>query len=112
MIFIVFVSFGGLFFLLFLAAVICWYIKKKKKHTKKTQQTELVHVDEHYKVKEAIVNGPDGPKAVVLEIEDDVHFDELKNKENKTSSLEASAVASSSGPKTPNNHHHQIEHKA
>lgn len=56
------------------AAVFCFLKRQKKK--KSEEKTEIIHVDEHRKVKEMTVDGPDGPKAVVLEMEDDVHVDE------------------------------------
>src|SRR5262249_55089935 len=68
---IVFVSFGGLLFVAFLAAALCCLIKRKKK--KAVHETDIVHIDEHMKVKAAIGEGPEGPKAVVLEIMDDIH---------------------------------------
>ncbi|KAJ4838049.1 hypothetical protein Tsubulata_029671 [Turnera subulata] len=78
---IVFVSFGGILFLSFLAAAILCFMKKKKKKT--TQETDIVRLDEHLKVKEAIVPGPHGPHAVVLEVEDDIHADEIIRKNEK-----------------------------
>ncbi|TYI39197.1 hypothetical protein ES332_A02G081100v1 [Gossypium tomentosum] len=80
---------------------------------------DRVHVDEHLKVKEAIVPGPDGPRAVLLEIEDDIHIGEDIIKTQKTEKgsnlhstlqnlkdIEEGTKASSSS------HHHQLEHKA
>ncbi|KAF5725283.1 tumor necrosis factor ligand superfamily member 6 [Tripterygium wilfordii] len=78
---VVFVSFAGLLFLAFLVFGLCCLIKKKKKNT--IEEAELVHVDEHLKVKEAIVEGPHGAQAVVLEIDDDVHADEMIRKGEK-----------------------------
>ncbi|KAA8546522.1 hypothetical protein F0562_002739 [Nyssa sinensis] len=79
---IVFVSFGGLLFLAFLATALCGFIKKKKKK-KTVQETDIVHVHEHLEVKEAIVPGPHGPQAVVLSITDDIHVDEEIKKNEK-----------------------------
>ncbi|XP_057468857.1 protein TRACHEARY ELEMENT DIFFERENTIATION-RELATED 7A-like [Actinidia eriantha] len=78
---IVVVSFGGLFFLAFLAIALCCFIKKKKKKT--VQETDIVHVDEHLKVKEAVVPGPHGTQAVVLSIEEDVRVEEERRKNEK-----------------------------
>ncbi|XVE95632.1 hypothetical protein REPUB_Repub02eG0115000 [Reevesia pubescens] len=113
---VVFVSCGGLFLLAFLAVALFCFLKKKKKKT--VQETDIVHVDEHLKVKEAIVPGPHGPRAVLLEIEDDVHIDKeivktartekgsnLHSSEENTKDLESGAASSSSD-------HHQLEHKA
>ncbi|KAL6218098.1 PREDICTED: uncharacterized protein LOC101295780 [Fragaria vesca subsp. vesca] len=76
---IVFISFGSVFFLAFLAIALCCFLKKKKKKT--IQETEVIHFDEHRKIKEAIVEGPHGPQAVVLSVEDDVHIDEAIRKD-------------------------------
>ncbi|KAL6209259.1 hypothetical protein ACLB2K_020201 [Fragaria x ananassa] len=76
---IVFISFGSVFFLAFLAIALCCFLKKKKKST--IQETEVIHFDEHRKIKEAIVEGPHGPQAVVLSVEDDVHIDEAIRKD-------------------------------
>ncbi|KAI5311916.1 hypothetical protein L3X38_041089 [Prunus dulcis] len=71
---IVFISLGSVFFLAFLAfALLCW-IKRRKKKT--IQETDIIHIDKHRKIKEQIVEGPYGPQAVVLSVEDDVHIDE------------------------------------
>ncbi|GFY85631.1 tracheary element differentiation-related 7 [Actinidia rufa] len=78
---LVFVSFGGLFFLAFLAIDLCCFIKKKKK--KKVQETDIIHVDEHLKVKEVVVPCPHGSQTVVLSIEEDVHIDDERRKNEK-----------------------------
>ncbi|CAH8356220.1 unnamed protein product [Eruca vesicaria subsp. sativa] len=78
---VVFVSLGCVMFLAFLAFVICFMIKKKWK--KNTEKNEIVRVDEHYKMKEAIVEGPHGPEAVVLSVEDDVHMEDVVKKGEK-----------------------------
>lgn len=78
---IVLVSVGGLALLsLFAFALFCFFQKTKKK---KTQETDIIHIDEHKKGKETIVPGPFGRQAVVIEVEDDVHVDEV----NKTEKL-------------------------
>ncbi|KAJ4917283.1 tracheary element differentiation-related 6 [Raphanus sativus] len=76
---VVFVSLGCVMFLAFLAFVICFMIKKKCK--KNSDKSEIVRVDEHYKMNEAIVEGPHGPEAVVLSVEDDVHIEDLVKRE-------------------------------
>ncbi|WZZ63582.1 hypothetical protein YC2023_074952 [Brassica napus] len=68
-------------FLAFLVFVICFMIKKKCK--KNSNKSEIVRVDEHYKMNEAIVEGPHGPEAVVLSVEDDVHIEDLVKKGEK-----------------------------
>ncbi|EEF36238.1 protein TRACHEARY ELEMENT DIFFERENTIATION-RELATED 6 [Ricinus communis] len=113
---VVFVSLGGVFFLAFLAFALCCFIKKRKK---RVQETDVIQVDEHLKVKEAIVEGPNGPQSVVLQIEDDVHVNEVikKQKEEnfgdglhnaKNKSLEIGALPSSSASST----HSQLQNKA
>ncbi|KAL4308934.1 hypothetical protein GQ457_01G012610 [Hibiscus cannabinus] len=104
---IVFFSCGG-FILLACAAVALYYFLNTKK---KVQETDL-HVDEHRKVKEAIVSGPNGPHAVIIGIEDDIHVTEDIVKAEKVErgsrlgALETGATSSSS------DHRHQMEHKA
>ncbi|CAN0928578.1 Protein TRACHEARY ELEMENT DIFFERENTIATION-RELATED 6 [Linum grandiflorum] len=79
---VVFVSFGGIFLLGAVVAAICCYLKKMKKEKKKTEhEMEIIHVDDHRRVKEAIVPGPHGPRAVVLEIDDDLHIDGVVRKD-------------------------------
>ncbi|CAK7346837.1 unnamed protein product [Dovyalis caffra] len=118
---IVFVSFGGLIFLAFLATALWCFIKKKKKKT--PEETDIVHVGEHLKVKEVVVEYPHGPKAVLLEIVDDVHVDEeikKKEKEKVGESLRveaiegnASAVDQAAASSFPgSNNHPQLEHKS
>ncbi|KAG2250155.1 hypothetical protein Bca52824_080291 [Brassica carinata] len=74
-------SLGCVMFLAFLVFVICFMIKKKCK--KNSNKSEIVRVDEHYKMNEAIVEGPHGPEAVVLSVEDDVHIEDLVKKGEK-----------------------------
>ncbi|GAY39858.1 hypothetical protein CUMW_047610 [Citrus unshiu] len=77
-----------------LFSAICRYIKKKKK--KVVQETDLVH----FKVKEEIVPGPHGPKAVKLEIEDDVPVDEvIKKNEHFGAGLHAKSSAERDNPR-------------
>ncbi|KFK24286.1 hypothetical protein AALP_AAs62367U000400 [Arabis alpina] len=78
---VVFVSLGCVLFLVFLAFVICFLIKKKSK--KHSEKTETVRVDEHFKMKESIVEGPHGSEAVVISVEDDVHIEDMTRKGEK-----------------------------
>ncbi|XP_021284109.1 formin-like protein 2 [Herrania umbratica] len=113
---VVFVSCGGLFLLAFLAVALFCLLKKKKKKT--VQETDVVHVDEHLKMKKAIVPGPHGPHAVVLEIVDDVDIDEeiVKTKKieqgSHVHSAEKNAKALKAGAASSSSDHHQLEHKA
>ncbi|EXB70694.1 hypothetical protein L484_023880 [Morus notabilis] len=106
---IVFISVGGVFFLAFLAAALFCFLKKRKKRT--VQETDIIHFNEHKKIKEAIVEGPHGIETVVLSVEDDIHIDEEKQKNEKVGEgLHAKSVEgniASSG-----SHQHHIEHKA
>ncbi|KAJ7959239.1 proline-rich receptor-like protein kinase PERK10 [Quillaja saponaria] len=116
---IVFVSLGAIFFLAFLAFSLCCLIKRRKKKST-VQETNIIHVDEDRKVREAIVPGPHGPTAVILSIEDDVHIDEeIRKNEKFGQGLHAKPSPSddqgiheigttSSGSITD---HHQLEHK-
>ncbi|XVF64406.1 hypothetical protein PTKIN_Ptkin09bG0166600 [Pterospermum kingtungense] len=106
---VVFVSCGCLFLLAFLAVGLFCFLKKKMNKT--VEEADVVHVDEHLKVKEAIGPGPHGPHTVLLEIEDDVHIEEEIAKTRRTKqgsnlkALEAGEASSSSI-------HQQLEHKA
>ncbi|KAI3717962.1 hypothetical protein L1987_69917 [Smallanthus sonchifolius] len=46
------------------------------KCSKTTNKEEMVHVDEHLKVRENIVQTPNGMKAVSITVDDDLHVDE------------------------------------
>ncbi|GJV95197.1 hypothetical protein Tco_1546774 [Tanacetum coccineum] len=74
-VFVVLVSFGCFFFLAPTLFALC-YIIKKWKCKKTTSKKEMVHVDEHLKVSENVMKGPDGRKAVSITIDDDLHIDE------------------------------------
>lgn len=56
-------------------ALFCCIQKRNKKKKSATQETDIIHFDEHKKVKETIVPGPFGQQAVVVTVEDDVHVD-------------------------------------
>ncbi|KAI3672823.1 hypothetical protein L6452_38923 [Arctium lappa] len=76
-VFIVFYSFGCACFLA-LASVALYCFIKKSKCTKTTEKDEMMHVDEHLKVKEDILEGPNGTKTVAITIDDDLHVHENK----------------------------------
>lgn len=119
---IVFISLGGVFFLAFLAAALFCFLKRKKKKT--VQETDMIHVDEHKKIKEQVGEGPHGKvETVVLSIEDDIHVDEvIKKNETETfgkgfdaksaDAIEVSGGLSSTGSDHHHHHHHHLEHKA
>lgn len=80
------------------------------------EETKIVNIDEHLKFKEAIVQGPHGPKTVVLSIEDDVHVNEVDSKKSKSLSDEQNMHAKSgeiapgsleegSSSSSPSHHH-------
>ncbi|KAL7208539.1 hypothetical protein ACSBR1_030311 [Camellia fascicularis] len=96
---IISVSCGGLLLLAFLAiALFCIIIKKKKKKKEKVQETDIVHVHEHLKVKEAVVKGPRGTEVVTLAIDDDVHVDEEIRKEEKFKGTHAKLKSADDNP--------------
>ncbi|XP_071722683.1 protein TRACHEARY ELEMENT DIFFERENTIATION-RELATED 6 [Rutidosis leptorrhynchoides] len=96
---VVFISFGCLCLFAAIAFSICWFLRRRKRRcSKHVEEAGIVHVDEHKKVKEAIVQGPHGKKTVVREMEDDVHIGEaviVKKDERvgESSCLEAKAPA-------------------
>ncbi|XP_047336008.1 protein TRACHEARY ELEMENT DIFFERENTIATION-RELATED 7A-like [Impatiens glandulifera] len=76
---VVFVSLGGLFLLGFLSVALCCFLKKRKK--KQIQEMEVVRVDEHLKIREAVVPGPNGTtQTVILSIDEDIHVEEETKK--------------------------------
>ncbi|XP_039041617.1 proline-rich receptor-like protein kinase PERK10 [Hibiscus syriacus] len=91
---VVFVSLGGLFFLAFLSAALFCFLKKRKK--KMVQKAEIINIDEHVKVQEAIVPGPHGEQNTVLFIEGDIHIDEeIKKNKNISEGIPHSHLKSS-----------------
>ncbi|GAU34580.1 hypothetical protein TSUD_14950 [Trifolium subterraneum] len=123
---IVIIGFGGLALLSMLAFALFCCVQKRKK---KTQETDVVHINEHKKVTETIIPRPFGqPPTVVISVEDDVHVDEVikknevghglhaepskveSNQDNISSSNE---VAATSSPGREHHHHihPQIENK-
>ena len=81
------------------------------------QETDVIHFDEHKKIREAVVEGPHGMETVVLSVEDDIHFDGGKKKSEKVgeglhaNKSEEGDYNSKSGP-TSVSHQHQLENKA
>lgn len=80
MIIIVVVTCGGLFLLAALAALIFWCIKKKKKEV---QKAEIINVQDHVHVAEAIVPGPHGEKLEVLSVDEDIKYQEVLKEDEK-----------------------------
>lgn len=105
-------------------ALFCCVQKRKKK-----QETDIVHINEHKKITENIVPGPNGQPLVVVTVEDDVHIDEVikKNAEvghalhaeaskvepNQDNVSSSNEVATTTSPGHEHSHHiqPQIENK-
>jgi len=77
---------GGLVLLSLLTFVLYCCFQKRKENT---QETDIIHIDEHKNGKETIVPGPFGQQAVVISVEDDVHVDETRKKEKFDHGLHA-----------------------
>ncbi|OMO98288.1 hypothetical protein COLO4_14024 [Corchorus olitorius] len=99
-------------------ALFC-FIKKRKKKT--VQETDMVSIDEHVKVQEAIIPGPHGEKNKVLLIEEDIHIEEeiKRNKKIsegpshlKSNSQEISQASSMAAELPGPSHLHHLEHRA
>ncbi|KAG9146360.1 hypothetical protein Leryth_018417 [Lithospermum erythrorhizon] len=71
---VVFVSFGCIFGIVFCLFALWWFIKKRRQRM--VQETEIVDINKHVKMQEAIVEGPHGPEKVVLSVEEDVKIDD------------------------------------
>ncbi|XP_047983775.1 protein TRACHEARY ELEMENT DIFFERENTIATION-RELATED 7A-like [Salvia hispanica] len=89
---VVFASFGCFFFAAFCCFAL-WCFIKKRREKKTVNETDIVRTDEHIRVKEAIVQGPNGPELVVLSIEDDKHIQEeiIKNEKMEMKQLHTNA---------------------
>ncbi|CAN4121179.1 unnamed protein product [Withania somnifera] len=69
----VFSTFGCILIGLAILAFWC-YLMKKRKSTIIVEEKEVKHIDDHLKIKEAIVEGPHGKlETVVLSVEEDLH---------------------------------------
>ena len=96
---------------------------------KTVKETEVIHFDKHRKVKEVIVEGSHGAEAIVLSIEDDVHFKEevkkvekaenvSKNVDHISESVKGSEAAmegeggAPAGSGGEHHHNHHLEHEA
>lgn len=114
-------------FLSLLAFALFCCVQKRKKKTQ--QETDIIHIDEHKKVKETIVPGPFGQQAVVITVEDDVHIDEVirKNEEKEGHGLHAKStveaakddssnqgeiIERTTSPGHEQHHHQQPENKS
>jgi hypothetical protein len=86
---IVVVTLGGLFLLAALAALIFWCIKKKKKQV---QKAEIINVEDHVHVTEAIVPGPHGEKLEVLSIDEDLKYQEVLKEDEKFGDTSSSGI--------------------
>ncbi|TMW86325.1 hypothetical protein EJD97_021548 [Solanum chilense] len=71
---LVFSTFGCILLGLAILAFCTYFLKKKKKSTMIVEEKEVKHIDDHVKMKEAIVEGPHGKlETIVLSIEEDLH---------------------------------------
>ncbi|KAF7113356.1 hypothetical protein RHSIM_RhsimUnG0132700 [Rhododendron simsii] len=117
---VVFISLGSLFFLAFLAIALCYLIKKRKKRA--IQETDVVRIDEHVRVQEAIIQGPHGAQAVILSIEEDVHVEEdIKRNEIVGKGIShvigptkdhPQALVMATSTSESGDHHHHLDHKS
>ncbi|XP_019438627.1 PREDICTED: glyceraldehyde-3-phosphate dehydrogenase, testis-specific-like [Lupinus angustifolius] len=87
-------------------------------HAESHQEMDIIHVDEHKKIKETIVADPFGQKEVVLSIQDDLHIEEekTKNYEKFDQNLHATEDQGNSsstivGTTSSDHEHQQIENK-
>ncbi|GFQ02381.1 hypothetical protein PHJA_002382100 [Phtheirospermum japonicum] len=93
---VVFVSFGFIFFTVFcLFALWCLLRKRKKKTVEVEEEIDIIRTDKHRRVKEAIVQGPHGPKTVILSVEEDKHVQKEIIKNEKK--MEAEKIDAKSG---------------
>ncbi|KAL3371256.1 hypothetical protein AABB24_008006 [Solanum stoloniferum] len=70
----VFSTFGCILLGLAILAFCTYFLKKKKKSTILVEEKEVKHIDDHVKIKEAIVEGPHGKlETIVLSVEEDLH---------------------------------------
>ncbi|KAK1310791.1 hypothetical protein QJS10_CPA08g01294 [Acorus calamus] len=92
------VCIGGVFFLAFLAAILFCFAKKKKKKVVVVEaeaEHEVVEVQDHVRIQEAIVPGPCGKEVVVLNIDEDIRVVEKMNKEEREAIKEEGLVGPS-----------------
>ncbi|CAI8605762.1 unnamed protein product [Vicia faba] len=82
---VVVVCAGGLVILSLLTFALFYFFKRNEK----TQETDIIHIDEHKKGKETITPGPFGKQAVAISVEDDVHVDETRKNEKLGHGLQA-----------------------
>ncbi|KAI3460509.1 hypothetical protein Pfo_017172 [Paulownia fortunei] len=120
---VVFVSLGCVFFLAFCLFALWFLISKRKK--KVVQEIDIIHSDKHLKVKEDIVEGPHGPQAAVLSIEEDKRFEEeiiknekqqlegklMQGKAGEITTTDLEGGESSSNPRVQHTSHH-VEYKS
>lgn len=101
----------------FLCIALCCFIKKRKKRA--VQETDIVRIDEHAKIHEAIIQGPHGAQAVILSIDEDVHVQE-EIKRNEMVGKGSHVVGPTKGhpqalvmtPSTSESTHDHFDHKS
>ena len=88
------------------------------KGKKMVQETEVVDVEEHWKVKEGVIAGPHGEQALLLTKDDDVHIQAEIRKNEKVgeglhSKLSAEGITSAIEKEDGSSiSHHRLGHKA
>lgn len=99
-----------------MAAALFCFVKKRKEKT--IEETEIIHIDEHRKIKEAIVEGPHGScQTVVLSVEDDIHVNEeiIRSEKIEEKGLhrthEAGDPSTIEEPQPPSSTHHHLHQK-
>lgn len=110
---VIFVSFGGILFIALLSATLYCFIKKMKKK-RSAQEVEILSVDRHLKVKEAVEKDSHGNEEVAITIEGDEHVEEknMKNEKiEKGCSHEMSDGIVSEASSSGSHHHHYLHHK-
>lgn len=103
----VFVSFGC-FFLFCCCMFAMWFFLIKKKKKESVQKAEIIRDDEHFKMKEDIVEGPHGRKDVVISMEKDKHFEERISKYEKDEVGKSVEIDAEAGDSSAN---HYVEYK-
>ncbi|KAJ0972108.1 hypothetical protein J5N97_020067 [Dioscorea zingiberensis] len=76
------------FFAFFTSYLCCFMMKKKKTN----QEMEVVNVEDHVHVHEAIVQGPQGQQVVALDVQEDIKMQEEIKKSERLASASVEHV--------------------